>query len=121
MATSPEKATANGAAGTAGHGPAAGVPIRQADFCPSDPNVVCVSGNGVLKLERGGDHIMFMGLSQPFVDGGAIFLTLIFEAAGSISYVTGLNSEEQELEMEVGMDPTPRKTNFNASVYVKVF
>ena len=50
MATSPEKATANGAAGTAGQGPAAGVPIRQADFCPSDPNVVCVSGNGVLKL-----------------------------------------------------------------------
>ena len=45
----------------------------------------------------------------------------LFEAAGSISYVTGLNSEEQELEMEVGMDPTPRKTNFNASVYVKVF
>lgn len=43
-----------------------------------------ISGNGVLKLERGGDHIMFMGLSQPFVDGGAISLTLIFEAAGSI-------------------------------------
>ena len=43
-----------------------------------------ISGNGVLKLERGGDHIMFMGLSQPFVDGGSISLTLIFEAAGSI-------------------------------------
>ena len=43
-----------------------------------------ISGNGVLKLERGGDHIMFMGLSQPVVDGGAIPLTLIFEAAGSI-------------------------------------
>ena len=45
----------------------------------------------------------------------------LFEAAASISYVTGLNKEEQALEMEVGMDPTPRKTNFNASVYVKVF
>ena len=43
-----------------------------------------ISGNGVLKLERGGDHIMFMGLSQPFVDGEVIFLTLIFETAGSI-------------------------------------
>ena len=43
-----------------------------------------ISGNGVLKLERGGDHIMFMGLSQPFVDGEAISLTLIFETAGSI-------------------------------------
>jgi hypothetical protein len=45
----------------------------------------------------------------------------LFEAAASISYVTGLNMEERQLEMEVGMDPTPRKTNFNASVYVKVF
>ena len=43
-----------------------------------------ISGNGVLKLERGGDHIMFMGLTQPFVDGEAISLTLIFETAGSI-------------------------------------
>ena len=43
-----------------------------------------ISGNGVLKLERGGDHIMFMGLSQPFVDGEVILLTLIFETAGSI-------------------------------------
>ena len=44
-----------------------------------------ISANGVLKLERGGDHIMFMGLSQPFVDGEAISLTLIFETAGSIN------------------------------------
>ena len=43
-----------------------------------------VSANGALKLERGGDHIMFMGLSQPFVDGEAISLTIIFETAGSI-------------------------------------
>tara|TARA_Y100000589_G_C27128661_1_gene619627 strand:- start:841 stop:1386 length:546 start_codon:yes stop_codon:yes gene_type:complete len=43
-----------------------------------------VSGNGLLKLERGGNHIMMMGLFQPFVDGEAISLTLIFETAGSI-------------------------------------
>jgi hypothetical protein len=45
----------------------------------------------------------------------------LYEAAASISYVTGLNKEEMELEKEVGMDPSPRKTNFNASVYVKVY
>ena len=45
----------------------------------------------------------------------------LYEAAASISYVTGLNKEEMELEKEVGMDPSSRKTNFNASVYVKVF
>jgi copper(I)-binding protein len=43
-----------------------------------------IAGNGVLKLERGGDHIMLMGFSQPFIDGEAISLTLIFEIAGSI-------------------------------------
>ena len=31
------------------------------------------------------------------------------------------SKEEMELEKEVSMDPSPRKTNFNASVYVKVF
>ena len=45
----------------------------------------------------------------------------LFEAAASISYVTGLNKEEMALEQQVGMDASPRKTNFNASVYVKVF
>lgn len=40
--SSPEKATSGGVD--------VGFPIRQADFCPSDPNIVCVSGNGVLKL-----------------------------------------------------------------------
>ena len=45
----------------------------------------------------------------------------LYEAAASISYVTGLNKEEMELERGVGMEPSARKTNFNASVYVKVF
>lgn len=45
----------------------------------------------------------------------------LYEAAASISYVTGLNKDEMELEKEVGMDPSPRRTNFNASVYVKVY
>ena len=45
----------------------------------------------------------------------------LYEAAGSISYVTGLNKEEMEQEKAMGMEPSSRKTNFNASVYVKVF
>ena len=43
-----------------------------------------LAGNGNLILERGGDHIMFMGLSQPINDGDTIQLVLIFENAGSI-------------------------------------
>tara|TARA_B100001250_G_scaffold410516_1_gene437109 strand:- start:1328 stop:2722 length:1395 start_codon:yes stop_codon:yes gene_type:complete len=44
----------------------------------------------------------------------------LFEAAASISYVTGLNKEEQALEDEM-MKPSPRRVTFNAGVYVKVF
>lgn len=45
----------------------------------------------------------------------------LYEAAGSISYVTGLSKDEIEMEKSMGMEPSPRRTNFNASVYVKVF
>jgi copper(I)-binding protein len=36
-------------------------------------------------LERGGDHVMFMGLRQPFVDGETVTVTLTFEKAGDIT------------------------------------
>ncbi len=35
-------------------------------------------------LERGGDHIMFMGLKAPFEDGATIPVTLVFENAGEV-------------------------------------
>jgi hypothetical protein len=65
-----------------------------------------------------------LGLSIDAISNEAIKKRVIqnlYEAAASVSYVTGLNKEEMELEKEVGIDPSPRKTNFNASVYVKVF
>ena len=42
-----------------------------------------VPGNGNLMLQRGGDHIMFMGLTRPISDREIIQLMLIFENAGS--------------------------------------
>ena len=56
-----------------------------------------ISGNGVLKLERGGDHIMFMGLSQPFVDGAAVSLTFIFKNAGSIDLKIPIHLEKKPI------------------------
>ncbi|CUH78106.1 copper chaperone PCu(A)C [Tropicibacter naphthalenivorans] len=35
-------------------------------------------------LARGGDHVMFMGLNAPFVQGESFALTLVFENAGEI-------------------------------------
>jgi len=43
----------------------------------------------------------------------------LYEAAASISYATGLNKEE--LELETLAEPTARRVAFNAGVYVKVY
>jgi hypothetical protein len=43
----------------------------------------------------------------------------LFEAAASISYVTGLNKEEQAMEQL--LEPSQRQVSFNAGVYVKVY
>lgn len=44
-------------------------------------------------LARGGDHVMFMGLTQPFENGATVPVTLIFEKAGPV-----------ELEIPVDLD-----------------
>ena len=36
-------------------------------------------------LARGGDHLMFLGLTRPFEQGARIPLTLVFEKAGEIT------------------------------------
>ncbi|WP_171125559.1 MULTISPECIES: copper chaperone PCu(A)C [unclassified Ruegeria] len=35
-------------------------------------------------LKRGGDHVMFMGISAPFEQGATVPVTLVFENAGEI-------------------------------------
>lgn len=43
-----------------------------------------VTAGETLMLERGGNHVMFMGLTAPFEQGDMIPLTLTFEQAGEI-------------------------------------
>ncbi|MFQ5622829.1 MAG: copper chaperone PCu(A)C [Paracoccaceae bacterium] len=38
-----------------------------------------------IRLQRGGDHIMLMGLAAPLKDGDAVPLTLVFENAGEVT------------------------------------
>jgi hypothetical protein len=45
----------------------------------------------------------------------------LYQAAASISYVTGLTREERELEENMSVPFGTRTVSFNASVYVKVF
>lgn len=40
--------------------------------------------DGEIIMERGGNHIMFMGLAQPFTPGATVSVTLEFEAAGDV-------------------------------------
>ena len=44
-----------------------------------------VEAGGMHMLQRGGDHVMFMGLNSPMVDGDTVTVTLTFEKAGDIT------------------------------------
>lgn len=44
-----------------------------------------VPAGGMHMLQRGGDHVMFMGLNGPWEDGGTVAVTLIFEKAGEVA------------------------------------
>ena len=44
-----------------------------------------VPAGETLLLERGGFHVMFMGLAEPLKEGDAAEVTLIFEAAGEMT------------------------------------
>ena len=44
-----------------------------------------IAAGETLMLERGGNHIMFLGIEAPFEQGATVPLTLTFEAAGEIA------------------------------------
>lgn len=46
---------------------------------------IAVPAGGSAELGRGGDHVMFMGLRRPFLEGETVSVTLTFETAGEIS------------------------------------
>lgn len=46
-------------------------------------------------LQRGGDHVMFMGLSAPFEHGGTVTVTLVFENAGEITVEVPVDLERK--------------------------
>ena len=44
-----------------------------------------IPAGGMHALERGGDHVMFMGLVAPMTQGDEILVTLMFENAGAVA------------------------------------
>ena len=47
-------------------------------------------------LQRGGDHVMFMGLNQPLEQGQEITVTLVFEEAGEVEVAIPVDNERMD-------------------------
>ncbi len=47
-------------------------------------------------LKRGGDHVMFMGLTAPFEHGATIPVTLVFENAGEVEIEIPVDLERKD-------------------------
>ena len=54
-----------------------------------------VPANGMHMLSRGRDHVMFMGLTDPWEHGQSISLTLVFENAGEIDIQVDVDLERR--------------------------
>lgn len=54
-----------------------------------------IPAGGMHALKRGGDHIMFMGLNAPLVQGEEIPVTLTFEQAGEIEVMIQVDLERK--------------------------
>lgn len=59
-------------------------------------NGIVVPGMGHHSLKRGGDHIMFMGLTTSLHHGDEIPVTLIFERSGSININIPVDLERKD-------------------------
>ena len=52
-----------------------------------------VEAGGEVLLQRGGYHVMMMGLTAPFVQGEMVSLTLTFEKAGDMVVMVPIDNE----------------------------
>lgn len=51
--------------------------------------------HGMIMMQRGGQHVMFMGLNDPFEQGKDVPLTLIFEKAGEMQVSVPVDLERK--------------------------
>ncbi|WP_323766723.1 copper chaperone PCu(A)C [Marinovum sp.] len=56
---------------------------------------IALPAGGSHALARGGDHVMFMGLTAPFEQGATVAVTLTFERAGEIDLAIPVDLERQ--------------------------
>ena len=46
-------------------------------------------------MQRGGDHVMFMGITAPLEQGGEVVVTLTFEQAGDVTVTIPVDNERK--------------------------
>ncbi len=56
---------------------------------------IAVPAQGTHAFDRGGDHIMLMGLKAPLVQGAEIAVTLTFEKAGDVTVMIPVDQERR--------------------------
>ncbi|WGW03675.1 copper chaperone PCu(A)C [Tropicibacter oceani] len=61
-----------------------------------------IPAEGQHLLARGGDHVMFMGLSQSLVQGESVKVTLVFEKAGEIEVEIPVDLERKPMHQGMG-------------------
>ena len=57
---------------------------------------ILIPAGGMHALKRGGDHVMFMGLTRSLEHGDMIDLTLTFENAGQVVLTVPIDLERQD-------------------------
>lgn len=60
------------------------------------PEGFVIPAGGMHALARGGDHVMFMGIKEPFEQGALVPVTLVFEKAGEIEVEIPVDLERQD-------------------------
>lgn len=65
-------------------------------------NGFAIPAQGSHMLQRGGDHIMLMGLTAPLVDGEEISATLVFEGKGEIEVTIPVDLNRKPSAMHHG-------------------
>lgn len=63
-----------------------------------------IAADSMHALKRGGDHVMFMGLTQPFEDGTTISVTLVFEKAGEMTVEIPVDLNRKPMAGEMSHD-----------------
>lgn len=63
-----------------------------------------VEAGGMHMLQRGGDHVMFMGLIRPMAQGDMVTVTLTFEKAGDIIVEIPVDLERKPAKGMMKMD-----------------